>query len=273
MTSATDSAPEAAPEADHGSARDVVLARVRAALAPPTTDGASASAPVERPAVPRDYHHRREVPDPVGTFAERVAEYRATVTRTGPDGVAAAVSACLGDARRVVVPGGFEPAWVPPGLDVVADDPVLRADQLDAVDGVLTGAAVGVASTGTIVLDHTAGQGRRAVTLVPDLHVCVVRADQVVGDVPEGVERLQAAVDAGRPLTWISGPSATSDIELDRVEGVHGPRTLHVVLVDPGLDGGQVTAGSDRTPYPTTQDAEPAADGQHGHSGPTTGTS
>ena len=234
------------------SARDVVLGRVRAALS--TAGGGPAAAP---PSVPRDYNRSRQLPDRVGMFAERVAEYRATVTRTGADGVATAVATALGAARRVVVPAGFEPAWLPEGLDVVVDDPLLRSDELDAIDGVVTSAVVGIAVTGTIVLDHTAGQGRRALTLVPDLHVCVVTADQVVGDVPEAVARLQASVDAGRPLTWISGPSATSDIELDRVEGVHGPRTLCVVLVDTDMP-------------PAEQVTTEPADSHHGYPAPTT---
>ena len=116
------------------------------------------------------------------------------------------------------------------GLELV-EDAGLSVQQLDELDGALTGCAVAIAETGTFVLDGGAGQGRRALTLVPDLHVCVVREDQVVGLVPEAVGELEDAVRAGRPLTFVSGPSATSDIELDRVEGVHGPRVLHVVLV------------------------------------------
>jgi L-lactate dehydrogenase complex protein LldG len=113
----------------------------------------------------------------------------------------------------------------------LVEDDGLSVQELDGLDGALTGCAVAIAETGTFVLDGGSGQGRRALTLVPDLHVCVVREDQVVGLVPQAVEQLGDAVRAGRPLTFVSGPSATSDIELDRVEGVHGPRVLHVVLV------------------------------------------
>ncbi|MDI5940850.1 LUD domain-containing protein, partial [Micromonospora sp. DH15] len=134
--------------------------------------------------------------------------------------------------RRVVVPPGLPPHWLPPGVTAVTDDG-LDAARIAAADGVVTAAAVAVAETGTIVLDGGPDQGRRVVTLLPDVHVCVLRADQVVATVPDALARL----DPRRPLTWISGPSATSDIELDRVEGVHGPRHLHVVLTG-GPGGG-----------------------------------
>ncbi|UFN43403.1 LutC/YkgG family protein [Nocardioides okcheonensis] len=192
------------------SARDDILRRVRSAL-----DGVS---PVtDLPPAPR----APDRGDLVALFAERVEDYRAVVTRCAPDDLAGVVAEALGTARAVVPPGL--------GLDVagsVVDDGLSAAD-LDALDAVVTRAAVGIAETGTIVLDHRPDQGRRAITLVPDLHVCVVDASQVVADVPDAL----ALLDPSRPLTWISGPSATSDIELDRVEGVHGPRTLHVVLV------------------------------------------
>ena len=215
-------------------AREEILRRVRSALVA-DRQGRSSDAGGDQgkkdQGTSRGYAHTRDLPDRLVLFVERVEDYQASVIRTRPDDVAAAVAKSLVGARRVVVPRGFNPSWVPQGLDIVLDEPALRADELDAVEAVVTSAVVGIAVTGTIVLDHTAGQGRRALTLVPDVHVCVVTADQVVGDVPEAVARLSSSVNAGQPLTWISGPSATSDIELDRVEGVHGPRTLRVVLV------------------------------------------
>jgi L-lactate dehydrogenase complex protein LldG len=200
------------------SARDEIMARVRSALADVTAVPAA-------PAAPR----RTPVEDVVALFAERVADYRAEVVRSTPDQLASAVAAALPDGASVVVPEGLD--VVVPGA--VVDDGTLTAQQLDGIDAVVTGAAVGIAETGTLVLDHGPGQGRRAITLVPDTHVCLVRADQIVLDVPDAVELLDRAVQEGRPLTWISGPSATSDIELSRVEGVHGPRNLYVVLVEP----------------------------------------
>lgn len=211
-------------------AREEILRRVRSAA--PSTSGPTAAGPAAGGSVPRDYLRDREVADPLALFVERVEDYRAVVIRTSPDSVADAVAAALGDARRVAVPPGLDPAWLPSGLEIASDDPTMAAAELDTLDAVVTGAAAGIAITGTIVLDHAPGQGRRALTLVPDLHVCVVTAEQVVVDVPQAIARLAPSVSAGRPLTWISGPSATSDIELDRVEGVHGPRTLRVVLVD-----------------------------------------
>ena len=196
-------------------AREDILAGVRRALA-----GADTS-PVTVPRSYRDTGHA----DPsmlLDLFVERVEDYRAVVVRCSVDDVEQRIADALPDGARVVVPDGFP--WTVPGA--VRDDGLSSAD-LDGLDAVVTTATVGIATTGTIVLAHGPGEGRRAVSLVPDLHVCVVRAEQVVSDVPEGVARL----DPARPTTWISGPSATSDIELDRVEGVHGPRTLHVIVV------------------------------------------
>jgi L-lactate dehydrogenase complex protein LldG len=195
------------------SARDEVLGRVRRALS-----GAASA-----PAVTRVYRDapRLDGDELLALLVERVTDYRATVVRCGPDDVERTVAESLDGARAVV------PDDLPWTVDGAVPDTGLSAAELDRVDAVVTGAAVGIAVTGTIVLDHSAGQGRRALSLVPDLHVCVLRADQVVHGVPDAVGRL----DPRRPQTWISGPSATSDIELNRVEGVHGPRTLRVVLV------------------------------------------
>jgi L-lactate dehydrogenase complex protein LldG len=132
--------------------------------------------------------------------------------------------------QRLVVPSDLPAAWEPDGIVLLRDNGLTNR-QLDESDGVLTGCALAIAQTGTIVLDHVAMQGRRALTLLPDYHLCVVREAQIVGLVPEAIAQLQRA--ARRPLTFISRPSATSDIELNRVEGVHGPRTLEVLIVDP----------------------------------------
>lgn len=207
--------------------REVILGRIAAALGDERAPGRSAGWAYGRPV--------ELAGDILDVFDERVADYRATVVRVAPDDVPAAVVAGLGEAASVVLPAGVPASWrdaiAAAGLTVHDDDPPLDRRELDRIDAVVTASAVGIAETGTIVLDHGPDQGRRALTLVPDLHVCVVRADQVVSGVPEAVARLAAAIGDGSPLTWISGPSATSDIELSRVEGVHGPRTLHVVLV------------------------------------------
>ncbi len=203
-------------------ARDAILARVESALA----DG-----PPEV-AVPREYERALDpAVNVIELFAERVADYRATVHRTDAAGLPGVIATVLAgrSVRRLVVPAGIQPAWLAAttGLDRIPDDPPLTVHELDAVDAVITDCAVAIAETGTIVLDASPGQGRRALTLLPDRHLCVVDATQITGTVPEALARL----DPRRPQTWISGPSATSDIELERVEGVHGPRILDVVIV------------------------------------------
>ena len=214
-------------------ARDEVLARIRTALGSPA-QASSAPASQAPPAdpVPRTYRTSGDLGTAqlLDLLAGRLRDYGCTVRRTTPGQLMTAVGEALEQrgARRIVVPPGLDVADLPAGVDIVTDDG-LSPSALDAVDGVITGAAVAIAETGTIVLDGSPDQGRRALSLVPDYHLCVVRAEQVVGLVPEALARL----DPGRPLTWISGPSATSDIELDRVEGVHGPRTLDVILVEP----------------------------------------
>ena len=205
--------------------RAAMLARIRQAR-----PGGAAVPPVAR-----DYRTAGERPagDPelLDLLAQRLVDYRATVDRTTaaelPAVIAAAVTATLPPGGRLVVPPGLPPGWAPAGATV--DDGGLTVAEIEGFAGVLTGCAAAAAETGTIVLDASAGQGRRLLTLLPDRHVCVVLADQVVQTVPE----LLARLDPRRPLTFISGPSATSDIELDRVEGVHGPRHLRVVICRP----------------------------------------
>jgi L-lactate dehydrogenase complex protein LldG len=204
-------------------AYQVVIARIRSALA---------AAPPTVPQVPRDYETALPADvDVIALFAERTADYRATIHETTGDGLAATVAAILAGwgAKTLVVPAGVPDAWLADakGIERLADDPPLSKVQLDAADAVITDAAVAVGETGTLVLDAGPSQGRRVLSLLPDRHLCVVPADRIVGTIPEALARL----DPHRPLTWISGPSATSDIELQRVEGVHGPRVLDVVIV------------------------------------------
>ena len=207
-----------------GDARAEVLARIGDAL----------RAPVPDTDVPRGYRQTGAAGiDAVELFAERVADYRATVMRAIPTTLSETIATLLRDRRvRVLVtPAGLPDGWLELAtVERLADDPPLGNTALDAADGVITTCAVAIAETGTIVLDAGPGQGRRALSLLPDYHVCVVRTTQIVGDVPDAIRVL----DPRRPLTWISGPSATSDIELERIEGVHGPRTLDVVLLDDG---------------------------------------
>ncbi|MFD5824043.1 lactate utilization protein C [Lentzea sp. NPDC060358] len=189
------------------SAKEEILARIRGARVPP-------AAPVVR-----GYH--REGSGDVELFAERVADYRAIV-HTVTD-VPAVLDRLRG--KRIVVPQDVPAEWLVDGVTWLREP--LTIDELDRSDGVLTGCAAAIADTGTIVLDGGVAQGRRALTLLPDHHLCVVRRDQIAASVPEALQRLEPT----RPLTFISGPSATSDIELNRVEGVHGPRTLEVLIV------------------------------------------
>jgi L-lactate dehydrogenase complex protein LldG len=238
--------------------REEVLGRIRKAIG----DGPRPDVDQAYQDLPRPYlraHHDPARQDIVALFAERAADYRAVVERLPADEVPATVARVLRDRARTfrqtnpaqkthpaqkphpthtpqpprepqepafAVPDGFPPEWIPAGIIVASDSPPLSATQLDQLAGVVTGCAVAIAETGTIVLDHGAAQGRRALTLVPDFHLVIVRADQVSADLPDGLGRL----DPARPQTLISGPSATSDIELIRVEGVHGPRTLHILI-------------------------------------------
>jgi L-lactate dehydrogenase complex protein LldG len=211
------------------SARDEVLGRIRTALGP---DRSAAPAPV-----PGGYRSQAGLSpaELLDLLAERLSDYRAIVWRAAPARLLEVVVLALAErgARRLVVPPGLElPGFDQhsplDGVELVVDDG-LSHRELDGFDGVITTAAVAIAETGTIILDGSAGQGRRALSLIPDYHLCLVQPGQVVGLVPEAVARLHP----DRPLTWISGPSATSDIELDRVEGVHGPRTLDVILIGP----------------------------------------
>lgn len=213
-------------------AKDVMLRRIHTALRDVPRD--------EQPgdvAVARDYRTIDNAPRDqiVHQFAERVAEYKAAVRVVAERELVGAIAAALAarNLTRLVVPAGLPDAWLPAGVKPLRDAPPLSNTALDESEGVITTCAISIAQTGTIVLDHGPGQGRRAISLVPDYHLCVVRAEQIVGLVPEAITELETAASAGQPLTFISGPSATSDIELNRVEGVHGPRTLEVLIVVP----------------------------------------
>jgi L-lactate dehydrogenase complex protein LldG len=201
-------------------AREVVLGRVRQAVA--------GALPVS---VPRRYVTEGALPHArvVDAFAERVRDYRATVLHTDDAAVAAAEVLAAQGARRIGIAPDLDARLRPVGVELV-EDAALTPQQLDRLDGALTTCAAGCAVTGTIALDGGPGQGRRALTLLPDLHVCVVREDQIVETVPELLRCLERAATEGRPLVLVSGPSATSDIELQRVEGVHGPRRLVLII-------------------------------------------
>lgn len=204
------------------SAREEILGRVRAALA--DVRPAAGARPQTAGPTPTGVARAQLV----AQFVARASEYRASVRLTAPDALRAAIGQVLRThgACRVAIPPALPSRWIPPGVEPVADRR-LAARELDALDAVLTGCALAVAETGTLVLDGGPRCGRRALTLVPDLHVCVVDAAQIVA----GLDDAFAALTAARPLTLVSGPSATSDIELARVEGVHGPRRLEILVV------------------------------------------
>ncbi len=215
------------------SAKEEILRRIRHATHDVPKNECPEDVPCERGYRKKDETSREEI---VARFAERAAEYEATVHRVSEAGLPREIAeACeRRGVRRLVAPAGLPEAWFPEGVEVLRDgERQLSNGELDRSDGVLTGCSLGIAQTGTIVLDAGEGQGRRVLTLLPDYHLCVVREDQIAGLVPEAFVKLEETVKSeGRAITFISGPSATSDIELDRVEGVHGPRTLEVLIVD-----------------------------------------
>ena len=213
-------------------ARETILWRIRRATRDIPEGEQPEDVTVERGYRGEDDSPREEI---VERFAENVAEYEATVRRVASAELPGAIEEALArrGVKRLVIPPYLPKEWVPEGIEALRDAarPRLSNEELDTSDGVLTGCALGIAQTGTIVLDSGRAQGRRALTLLPDYHLCVVREDQIVGLVPEAFAKLEETVkNERRSITFISGPSATSDIELDRVEGVHGPRTLEVLI-------------------------------------------
>ena len=211
-------------------ARADILGRIRTILK---------DSPAAEP-IPRMYRLHSDVDQAAiqREFVDNVRDYRAKVCVgvLAPDLPILIAQMCQEHmVRRLAVPADLPPDWLPEEIEILRDSPPLSSDALDHCDGVLSGCALAIAQTGTLVLNDGAWQGRRALTLVPDLHICVVAADQIVGLVPEALARLEQ--HARNPITFVSGPSATSDIELSRVEGVHGPRTLIVVVVEGALAG------------------------------------
>jgi len=215
-------------------AREEILGRIRSALADVPATERPGDVPVER-----DYRRRGKLGAEarIELLAERLRDYHAEVRTVAPDRVGEAVAEACGQwgLTEVVVPPELEAAWRPPGVEVV-EDRGLDPAELDRIDAAVTGCAAAIAETGTLLLDGRGASGRRVITLVPDHHICVVTVDQVLESVPEGVAALAPAViDDHAPITLVSGPSASSDIELSRVEGVHGPRNLLVLIAGPGF--------------------------------------
>jgi L-lactate dehydrogenase complex protein LldG len=203
--------------------KEAMLARIR---------GAIANAP-EAPAVPDDFRQRDERDHAAiqEDFVDRLLDYKASVVQIAAINLAQSIAdACQRyNIQRLVIPADIPAEWLPADVTILPDDPPLSLADIDGSDGVLTGCASAIAQTGTIILDGGDAQGRRLLSLVPDRHLCIVRSSQIVGIVPEAIVAMRER--SRRPITLISGPSATSDIELSRVEGVHGPRKLHVIVV------------------------------------------
>ncbi|MFC4395522.1 LutC/YkgG family protein [Arthrobacter sedimenti] len=207
-------------------AREDILSRIRTALQ---------DSP-EAPQIPREYRSASGMgaDQLIDLLVDRLVDYKAQVAVVPESEIPATIASLLEGARSYVVPEGLDGGWLE-GMDDGGSAPRRRVDspaeplsvsELDGTDAVVTGSAVAVAETGTIILDGSANQGRRAISLVPDHHICVVKAADIAGILPEALRR----IDGTRPITMISGPSATSDIELERVEGVHGPRRLDVII-------------------------------------------
>lgn len=210
-------------------ARAEILRRIRAAKGG-SSDATAATTAWSR--VARQYRREAETGDEavLELLEDRLRDYDAHVVRAGQGDVAAAVAKILAarGKRRMVIPEGVAAEWLPEGFEFVTDEGMAAAD-LDGFDGVMTGSTVAIAETGTVVLQSVAGQGRRAVTLVPDYHLCLVNAANVVRTVPAAMDRLRATAELA--TTFFSGPSATADIEMTRIKGVHGPRHLDVILI------------------------------------------
>lgn len=212
-------------------ARAEILGRIREALQDVPTHEQPEAVSVTRTYL---HHGTAEHEEMVERFIERVTDYKVNVRRVEAQGLPQAIAAACTEhgIHRLVIPADLPSNWPPAQIELLRDDTPLSNQQLDSSDGVLTGCALGIAQTGTIVLDGGTTQGRRVLTLLPDYHLCIIKEEQIVDLVPAAITRLSEAVKLyNRPLTFISGPSATSDIELNRVEGVHGPRTLDVLVV------------------------------------------
>lgn len=223
---------KATNETSSMSAREAILARIReanhAAATSSQPTASSGALAVSLPTLASPSPANAEL---LELFVERTVDYKAVVETATSADVADRVAAALEGANGVILPDGFSPEWAARIPEETRREDPGAASELDRIEAVVTTSAASIAETGTIVLDHSAGQGRRAVSLVTDLHVCLVPSSTIHSSVPHAMAALRPSVEQGRPLTWISGPSATSDIELERVEGVHGPRRLHVIVI------------------------------------------